>query len=314
MATLTPAGERAYQGALFREQRGLQGLGLATPKADFSHLLDRASGAGWETRRKAEIMKRRDYESKGIPGCTSGKKVEVMLHRGSNRALPDLQQMGRAVFFAAWVAFFAAPVPAAGFSEQQQLVERALSTIERFAADESMESFHEFKKEAKAVFIVPELSRAALVIGGARGSGVFLARDERTGTWSQPVFYTMGSASFGLQVGRDAREVILIIRSTRGLESFYTTGLRLGTDASVATGPTGAGTGGEGLTHDIISFSRGEGAYAGISLEGARITVSDESNEAYYGEPARPVEILLKDTIVNPKSLDLRDALTKAMQ
>ena len=256
-------------------------------------------------------MSRIPFGELGISSTVGEERVVnfVRSHRRSrfNGSIP-------VALICACVAFFTGTAMAADVSEQQELVDQARLTIERFAADESMEWFHRHKKEAWAVLIVPKLTRGALVFGGAGGSGVFLARDERTGRWSQPVFYTIGSTSFGLQIGRDVRELILVIRSRRGLESFYTSAFRLGGDASVAAGPSGRGTGAKGVTQDIVSFSRGSGAYAGVSLEGAWVAVSDASNEAYYGEPARPADILLKDSIVNPESLDLRDALVKAMK
>ena len=237
-----------------------------------------------------------------------------MFRRGTSYGLVSLRLVILSVLVASLVVLPTASVQSGDFSEQQELVERAKFTIERFAVDPQMEWFRNHSKEAKALFILPQLLRGAFIFGGAGGSGVLVARDERTGKWTQPAFYTMGSASFGLQIGGDAQELVLVVMSTRGLESFYTSSFKLGGDISIAAGPVGGGAGARGITQDIASFSRSKGAYGGISLEGAWVSISSDANEAYYGEPARPVDILVTRNVSNPKSLELRAAVEKAVK
>ena len=75
----------------------------------------------------------------------------------------------------------------------------------------------EMKGEAKGLFIMPQFVRGALVFGGAGGSGVLIVRDEKSKKWSEPVFYTIGSASFGLQIGGDVSEMIFVVRTRERL-------------------------------------------------------------------------------------------------
>ncbi len=236
-----------------------------------------------------------------------------MFRRARSYGLLSLRVSIWSVLVASLVALPTASVQSGDFSEQQELVDKAKLTIKRFAVDPQMEWFRNHSKEAKALFIVPQLLRGAFIFGGAGGSGVLVARDERTGKWTQPAFYTMGSASFGLQIGGDAQELVFVIRSTRGLESFYTSSFELGGDISIAAGPVGGGVGG-GITEDIVSFFRSKGAYGGVSLEGAWVSISSSANEAYYGKPVRPVDILVARNVSNPKSLELRAAVEKAVK
>jgi lipid-binding SYLF domain-containing protein len=164
------------------------------------------------------------------------------------------------------------------------------------------------------LFIVPQVLRGAFVFGGAGGSGVLIVRDEKTKKWSEPAFYTMGSASFGLQIGGDVSEMIFVVRNQKGLEEFYRSDFKLGADASIALGPVGEGSHGKGITADLIGYAKKKGAFVGMALDGSIIAVSDESNNAYYGKPVRPTDIIVKQTVSNPKSVDLRTASDKLMQ
>jgi lipid-binding SYLF domain-containing protein len=220
-----------------------------------------------------------------------------------------------AVLFGATIAVSAAPAWAGAAAEQEQLVDKAKMTVNAFASDPNVgPATRELKDEAKALFIVPQFLRGAFVFGGAGGSGVLVVRDEKTKKWSEPAFYTIGSASFGLQVGGDVSELIFVVRTQKGLEQFYRSDVKLGTDTSIAVGPAGAGASVKGITADLVAYARKKGVFGGIAADGSTITVSDESNAAYYGKPVRPTDIIVKQSVSNPKSADLRNAAGKLMQ
>jgi lipid-binding SYLF domain-containing protein len=209
----------------------------------------------------------------------------------------------------------AGPVHAADATEQQQIVDKAQLTLEAFANDGQLkDQFKQLSKEARALLIIPQFMRGAFVFGGAGGSGVLIARDENTGKWGDPVFYNIGSASFGLQIGADVSEMVLVVRTRKGLEEFFTNDFKLGANAGMATGPVGAGISAQGIAADILSYARKKGAFAGMALDGAFVSVSNDSNQAYYGKPVRPAEIIVKKEIGNPKSLQLRAAADKLMK
>ena len=220
-----------------------------------------------------------------------------------------------AVLFGTMVAVSATPALAADAAEQQQLVDKAKMTVEAFISDPSVgPATRDLKGEAKALFIVPQFLRGAFVFGGAGGSGVLLVRDEKTKKWSEPVFYTIGSASFGLQIGGDVSELIFVVRNQKGLEEFYRSDFKLGADTSMAVGPVGGGASAKGITADLVAYDRKKGVFAGIAVDGSIIAVSDDANAGYYGKPVRPTDIIVKQSVSNPKSADLRNAAAKLMK
>ena len=149
--------------------------------------------------------------------------------------------------------------PKAGdFSEQQQVVEKAKMTFERFLADPHARPW--YRREAdnvKAVLIVPQLWRGAFIAGATGGSGVLLARDFVKGGWSPQAFYSVTSASIGLQAGVDVSEAVFVIRTHAVLERFYGAGtMRSGLNAGVTVWPLGEG----GATgYDLMSFAWAKG-------------------------------------------------------
>jgi lipid-binding SYLF domain-containing protein len=204
-----------------------------------------------------------------------------------------------------------APVRAGDAREQQQLVDRAKLTFDMFQADPYMAHwFRDESKNMKAIFIVPQLLHGALLVGASGGSGVLLARDFVKGGWSPPAFYTMGTGSIGLQIGADASELVLIVKTFAALERFSGGGtFKLGLDSGIAVGPFGEG-GTDSL--DMVSFARSKGAFLGLALEGFAIRASSDANEAYYGTAVRPEQILANGPITNPGADALRAAVERA--
>ena len=205
-----------------------------------------------------------------------------------------------------------APAIGAEDVKPRALIDYARLTVDNFIADPDMTWVRAHMKDAKGVLIMPRLGKGAFMVGGSGGRAVLLARDEKTGNWGEPVFYSLGSVSFGFQIGGQTSEVILMVMRQRGLERLYTSSVKLGADFSVAAGPVGIGAAAKGVTADIVSFARARGAFAGGSLEGAVITVTDTWNSAYYGKPVRPVDILVTRAVSNPHSAELQKALKMA--
>ena len=203
------------------------------------------------------------------------------------------------------------PVVAAEPVEQQALVDKARITFQAFIGDKNMTWLQENLYQAKALLIIPSLLKGGFILGGSGGSGVLIARDENTGEWSQPAFYTIGSVTFGFQIGGEAAEVIMMVRTQKALDTMYASSFKLGADASIAAGPVGGGAK-SNVVADILSFARSKGAYAGVSLEGAVIKTRDSWNEGYYGKPVRPVDILVKRSVTNPGSAELRATVARA--
>ena len=229
-----------------------------------------------------------------------------------SRSSKVMFRLGVSLFVATIFFITALPTMAQEDLKPQILVDQALLTLNNFVVEKDMEWFKNHLKDSKGILIVPQLVKAGFIFGGSGGRGVVLIRDPKTGQWSQPGFYSLGSVSFGLQIGAESSSVIMQVRTQRGLESLYGTSFKFGGDCSVAAGPVGVGASAKGVTADMVSFSRSQGAYAGISFDGSMVKVNEDFDKAYYGKSVRPTDIFVKKNVSNPGSANLRKALKKA--
>lgn len=197
-----------------------------------------------------------------------------------------------------------ATTPGPGRAEQEQLVDRAETTLGRFQQDPQMRWFQSHAGRARAIIIVPEAVRAGFVFGGSGGRAVLLARDDKTGRWVGPAFYTLATASVGFQAGVSVSEVVMLVMSDNALNRLLGTSVKLGADASVAAGPVGVGTEAS-VTTDIVAFSRSVGLYGGLNVDGSVLDVSEDWNQRYYGARVSPVDVLIRQNARNPHANNL---------
>jgi SH3 domain-containing YSC84-like protein 1 len=213
------------------------------------------------------------------------------------------------------VGLFSAPSFAADHrADAVQLVEKSKMTLESFLSDGNMGAFNDLIRQAKGVFIAPQVLKGAFIFGASGGSGVFVTWSEKTGRWGGPAFYTIGGASFGLQIGGQAAEVGILAMTDRGVKALLSSSVKLGADVGIAAGPIGAGASAAtaNLSVDILSFSRAKGLYGGISLDGAVVAVRDVWNEAYYGKKYDPIDILIMQDATSPQAISLIQLIEKA--
>ena len=207
-------------------------------------------------------------------------------------------------------------VPAFGNDKQEarQIVQKSCMALDNFMRDNNMGAFRDLLKRAKAVVVAPGLLKGAFIVGASGGNAVALVRDEKTGRWSEPAFYTIGGASFGLQIGGQSSEVILLAMTERGVTSLMGNSFKLGADAGVAAGPVGMGAQAAtaNLSADILSFSRSKGLYGGISLDGAVVAVRAGLNQAYYGEKASPTDIFVRHEVKSSQAACLIRGLKRS--
>ena len=200
-------------------------------------------------------------------------------------------------------------------TNQTIMIDKAVTTLYNFLVDKNMAWFRKHIGDSYGIIIVPQLIKGGFIFAGAGGRAVLIARDTLTEEWSQPVFLTSIDVSWGLQIGGKSSQVILLIRTLRGLEEFYTSSVNLGAEASVAVGPIGA-TGQAAtaptLKADYLSFAKSKGAFAGLSLNGSNMCINDKWNSEYYGREVRPVEIIVTREVTNPKSAKLVEAVKRA--
>ena len=211
------------------------------------------------------------------------------------------------------IAALVIPVNAEKPIKQQLLVDQARITFESFMIDQNMAWFRDHMHEAKGFLIIPELLQGAFFVGGSGGRGVLVVKDQATGDWSQPVFYTLGSGSLGIQFGVEKSEIIMAVFTQKGLDRLYSTSFKFGGDVSIAAGPVGAGAKADVMT-DFVSFVRAKGIFAGVSLEGGMVKANDEWNELYYGKKVSPVGIVKHKLVSNPGSAELLNTIRGALK
>ena len=205
-------------------------------------------------------------------------------------------------------AFASLPARADDASDAKNTVDKATATVNAFAADKNFVVLPQLLKKAKGVLVYPLIVEGGFIIGGSGGTGVLLVRDEKTGKFGSPAFYSMGGISLGFLAGGQAAETMLVVNTQKGLDSLLSTKVKLGGDASIAAGPTGAGATAT-FTEDFVSYSRSKGAFANMSLNGQVIAVRESLNNAFYGKPVSPVDILVKNSVSNPAAAPLQAAL-----
>jgi lipid-binding SYLF domain-containing protein len=193
-------------------------------------------------------------------------------------------------------------------ADADKTVSGAVTVLNNFAADPNMTWYRENVHKAKAVLVIPNLVKAGFIFGGSGGHGVVLAHDDKANVWRGPSFATAGSVSWGLQAGGSAAEVVMMAMTEKGKNALLSNKFQAGADASVSAGPVGAGA--QAATTDIVQFARSKGLFGGLSLEGSVISVRDSLNQAYYGKPVTPVDILIKGDVKNPQAAPLIKALT----
>jgi len=208
----------------------------------------------------------------------------------------------------------AAPAPgafAADSDDAQAIVEKARLTFGEFLRDDNYGWMRDQLKHARGVLIYPQVLKGGIFIGGSGGTGVLLVREEKEGDFGSPAFYTMGSVSFGLQIGGESAEVVLLVMSRKGINSLLTSNFKLGGEVSIALGPVGGGAKGD-ITADFISFAKSKGLYAGLNLDGSYLGVRDSLNKAYYGKEATPADIIIRRSVHNREADRLREEIRKA--
>jgi lipid-binding SYLF domain-containing protein len=155
---------------------------------------------------------------------------------------------------------------------------------------------HGLLNRAECVVIVPGLKKAAFVVGGEYGRGFAMCRT--ASGWSGPSAVRLGGGSFGLQLGADSTDVVLLVMNEHGLKHMLSDKFTIGGDAAVAAGPVGrdAKADTDVLLHaEILSWSRTRGVFAGVALNGTFVESDKGENEKLYGRPVHHAEILKGD-------------------
>jgi len=221
--------------------------------------------------------------------------------------------MRRFLLAAIVLAATLAPGLARAQGEPQILVDRATLALQTMMTQQVSQDPRIELTHARAVMICPRVFKAGFFFGGSGGDCVLLAR-AGNGTWSYPSFYTIGSGSFGLQIGIEDSSLVMMIMTQRGLNAVLDSQFKLGADASIAVATIGGTVGGAttaAVGADIVVFAETRGLFGGISLEGSIMSLLSTWNRAYYGQPYSARQVVIQMMGANPGANPLREVLTR---
>jgi SH3 domain-containing YSC84-like protein 1 len=164
--------------------------------------------------------------------------------------------------------------------------------------------------KAECVIVLPSVVKFAIGFGGSYGRGVMTCRSgkEFNGLWSAPSMMALEGGSFGLQLGGQATDFVLLVMNARGASSILTSQVKLGGDMAAAAGPKGrsaAASTDVTMRAEILSYSRARGLFAGISLEGSTLRPDNDGNERLYGKGVTAQDVVINSTIHAPASAKL---------
>jgi lipid-binding SYLF domain-containing protein len=151
----------------------------------------------------------------------------------------------------------------------------------------------EVMEHAKCVAVVPHMVKGGFVLGAEGGKGVATCRTANG--WSAPAFFTLEGGSFGLQIGVEGIDLVMIIQNDQGMEHLINSRFKIGADASAAAGPVGRHASADTdwkMNAEILTYSRAKGAFAGLTLNGAAVKPDEDSMKAVYGPEATERAVL----------------------
>jgi lipid-binding SYLF domain-containing protein len=176
----------------------------------------------------------------------------------------------------------------------------------------------EVLEHAKCIAVVPHMIKGGFVFGAENGKGVVTCRTENG--WSAPAFFAITGGSWGLQIGVEGVDLVMIFQGDKGMQRLEDAKFQLGADASAAAGPVGRHATADTdwkLNTEILTYSRAKGAFAGLTLTGADVRRDDDSMNAFYG-PDVSTHRVLRGEVATPASAArfieaVRDAKAQAI-
>ena len=171
----------------------------------------------------------------------------------------------------------------------------------------------EVLEHAQCIAVVPHMIKGGFIFGAENGRGVATCRNANG--WSAPAFFAITGGSWGLQIGVEGVDLVMIIQNDRGMQHLINSNFQLGADASAAAGPVGrhatANTDWK-LDTEVLTYSRARGAFAGLTLTGASIRRDEESTEAIYGHEVSTRRILKGEVAVPSSAARFLNAVREA--
>jgi SH3 domain-containing YSC84-like protein 1 len=194
---------------------------------------------------------------------------------------------------------------------QQELVDKAVEVIATMRRDHRFAASGDLLRRARAVMIVPELTRGGVIVGGQGGAGVLLARLP-DGSWSDPAFFSIGGGTLGLQVGVQQAQLVFFILSEHALDAWLRDQVKFGGQDGIAVFMADQSRTQNALAQgraDVVTWAKAVGAYAGITVEGTSVSFNRDDTARYYGAPYSLRDVIQRGVARNPNASWLRAAL-----
>ena len=171
----------------------------------------------------------------------------------------------------------------------------------------------------KCIIVIPDLKKAAFVLGGDYGRGVMTCRtgENFKGPWSAPIMMASGGADIGFQIGVEGTDVVILVLNDEGARSLMRSKVKLGAEFSVAAGPvgrTGEASTNESMKAEMLSYSRSRGLFAGVSVSGMTLRVDGDANRNLYGRDVRAQQILKGSVTMPDEAKPLIAAIKQATE
>ncbi len=210
-----------------------------------------------------------------------------------------------------WVALLLVMIvlPALAQKKEQERVENAGTVMKEITniPDDIPQSVLD---KADCVVVLPSVLKVAFGVGGSYGRGVMTCRGGKDfqGPWGAPTMMALEGGSFGLQLGGQATDFVLLLMSPKSADNILTSKVKLGGDASAAAGPVGRNASAETdvtMRAEILSYSRARGLFAGISLAGSTLRADNDANKKLYGKDVNAKDIVFNGAAPAPESAKL---------
>lgn len=202
---------------------------------------------------------------------------------------------------------------AAGKADVQERLEKSSKVLQEVMAAPDKGIPEEILDKAKCIAIVPNMVKGGFGFGGQHGRGVSTCRTAQG--WSAPSFFTISGGSFGLQIGAEGVDLVMLMMNEKGMQALLSSKVELGGDVSAAAGPIGrhaqAGTDWK-LESPILTYSRAKGAFAGVTINGSAIRADEDSTKAFYGRQISSQQLLAGSVPAPPEARDFLNTVARA--
>jgi SH3 domain-containing YSC84-like protein 1 len=186
-------------------------------------------------------------------------------------------------------------------SEQVKRMDAAATVLDEIMGTPDKGIPEELLDSAKCVAVIPSMIKIGFVFGGRHGRGIATCRT--SSGWSAPAPFSVTGGSWGLQIGGEAVDVVMLIMNDNGMEKMLSSKFKIGADASAAAGPVGRHVQGETdwkMRAEVLTYSRARGAFAGVTVNGASITQDKDGTRILYGRMI-PSARILKGQVKTPE-------------